>query len=222
MEIKNRIKEIKKIRLGDINHNPSNWRTHPESQRSAFKGILQEIGWASIPIVYHSEKTGGLTLIDGELRKEENPDMEVDVAILDINDAEADVLLKSFDALTSLAVPDPQAFLSLDAPIQNPDLRHMLEDMNQQMAAMLEKTAKNKAPSTEPELKISPELLERHDYLVFYFDNDLDWQVACERFGIEQVLCGPVGNKTIQQKGLSRVLPGSQLLESTQDDISHD
>jgi hypothetical protein len=65
----------------------------------------------------------------------------------------------------------------------------------------------------KPELEISPELLERHDYVVFYFDNELDWQVAQDLLGVEKVKGGPVGNKTIVQTGLGRVIPGSLLLE---------
>ncbi len=69
----------------------------------------------------------------------------------------------------------------------------------------------------KPELTISPELYERHDYLVFYFDNEFDWQVATELFGVEQVQGGKVGNKTIVQKGLGRVIPASKLLELLDD-----
>jgi len=62
-----------------------------------------------------------------------------------------------------------------------------------------------------PELEISPELLERHDYLVIYFDNQLDWNVAEELFSLEKVYTAPVKGKTIKQKGTGRVLPASRL-----------
>lgn len=63
------------------------------------------------------------------------------------------------------------------------------------------------------ELTIGPELLERHDYLVFYFDNEFDWKVATERLGVGTTLGGQVGKKTIQNKGIGRVLSGKRLLE---------
>jgi hypothetical protein len=65
----------------------------------------------------------------------------------------------------------------------------------------------------EAELTISPELFERHDYLVFYFDNEFDWQVAVERLEVPMVLSGQVGKRTLAKKGLGRVLPASKLLE---------
>jgi len=64
----------------------------------------------------------------------------------------------------------------------------------------------------EPELTISPELFERHDYLVFYFDHEFDWQVACEALQVGPVLSGKVGHRTMVKKGLGRVLPASKLL----------
>lgn len=63
----------------------------------------------------------------------------------------------------------------------------------------------------EPELAISPELLERHDYVVIYADNQLDWNVLSELLQLEKVYTAPVHGKTIKQKGLGRVIPASKL-----------
>ena len=63
----------------------------------------------------------------------------------------------------------------------------------------------------EPEYTISPELLERHDYIVIYFDNELDWNVALDLFDLQKVETAPVKGKTLRQKGLCRVLPASKL-----------
>ncbi len=64
----------------------------------------------------------------------------------------------------------------------------------------------------EPECEIAVELLERHDYLVLYFDNEFDWKVACERFGVKKVEGTKVGGKTVTQKGLGRVIDGKKVL----------
>lgn len=64
----------------------------------------------------------------------------------------------------------------------------------------------------EAELSISPELFERADYLVFAFDNELDWQVAVEALQVPQVLSGKVGRSTFKHRGLGRVLPAAKLL----------
>lgn len=69
----------------------------------------------------------------------------------------------------------------------------------------------------EPECEIGVELLERHDYLVLYFDNQFDWQVACERFGVKSVKCAKVGDKSVEQKGLGRILDGKAVLRKLND-----
>lgn len=131
LDIRNRIIEIKRMKLGDIAHNPRNWRTHPPEQRETFNGILKEIGFAGVPLAYNSERTGTLTYVDGHLRKETAPDLLADVAILDITDAEADLLLSLFDPLGDMAGTDDK---QLDALLQeintdNPALQRALADL---------------------------------------------------------------------------------------------
>ncbi len=67
----------------------------------------------------------------------------------------------------------------------------------------------------KPEQEISPELFERHDYLVFVFDNDLDWQVITQRLGIKAVKTKKIGSSTIIHTGTGRVIDGKKLLEMT-------
>jgi hypothetical protein len=51
---------------------------------------------------------GRLKLLDGHLRRDLDPDMEVDVEILDVNDDEARALLLSIDPLAALAETQTQ------------------------------------------------------------------------------------------------------------------
>jgi hypothetical protein len=68
---------------------------------------------------------GRLKLIDGHLRRDLDPDMEVDVEILDVTDAEARALLLSIDPLAALAETQCQLHERLMelTPTVNPDLR---------------------------------------------------------------------------------------------------
>lgn len=72
--------------------------------------------------------------------------------------------------------------------------------------------SKNSEDVGKAELEISPELHERHDYLLFIFDNEFDWQVACEAFGVKAVRCEPNNKSTIKQTGLGRVISAKELL----------
>ena len=100
-EYRDRIKELKRVRASELKTNPKNWRTHPESQASALKGVLSEVGWADA--VLARETADGLELIDGHLRKEIAPDELVPVLILDVDEAEADKILLTHDPLAAMA-----------------------------------------------------------------------------------------------------------------------
>ena len=63
-----------------------------------------------------------------------------------------------------------------------------------------------------PELEICEELLEEHDYIVFYFDNTLDWNVAKEIFNIKKEMKHDT-TATYKNIGLGRVKSGKELLK---------
>ncbi len=117
-DIQDRISEIRKMRLGDIADNSHNWRLHPERQRKALSEVYKKVGWAGMPLVYFSEREGKLTFIDGHLRKEETPDLTVRVAVTDLNDTEADILLSTYDPLGRLAEVNVDALAELEKSIE--------------------------------------------------------------------------------------------------------
>ena len=45
MNIRDRIKELRRVRAGDLRPHPKNWRTHPENQHNALRGMLAEVGY---------------------------------------------------------------------------------------------------------------------------------------------------------------------------------
>jgi|TARA_R110002020_G_scaffold98571_7_gene234493 hypothetical protein len=104
MEIRNRIKELRQVKASAILPNPKNWRKHPEQQSNALRGMLTEIGYADALVAYENKK--GLMLIDGHLRAETTPDMEVPVLVTDLTEEEADKLLATLDPLGTMAQSD--------------------------------------------------------------------------------------------------------------------
>src|SRR5436305_3552167 len=100
--IRNRIKCHRRVRAGDLVPHEFNYRTHPEVQRAALEALYQEVGFARSLLAYELPD-GRLKLIDGHLRRDIDPDMEVDVEVLDVSDEEARALLLSIDPLAALA-----------------------------------------------------------------------------------------------------------------------
>jgi hypothetical protein len=121
--VRNRIKSHRKVRAGDLVPHEWNFRTHPHAQRAALAGIYEEVGFARSLLAYELPD-GRLKLIDGHLRRDFDPDMEVDVEILDVTDAEARQLLLTIDPLAALAQQEEQLHQRLldITPTQSPEL----------------------------------------------------------------------------------------------------
>jgi len=101
--IRNRIKGHRRVRAGDLVPHEFNYRLHSDVQRKALQALYREVGFARSLLAYELPD-GRLKLIDGHLRRDLDPDMEVDVEILDVSDDEARTLLLSIDPLAALAL----------------------------------------------------------------------------------------------------------------------
>jgi hypothetical protein len=122
--IRNRIKEHRRVRAGDLVPHELNFRRHPQYQRRALAAVYENVGFARSLLAYELPD-GRLKLIDGHLRRDLDPDMEVDVEVLDLTDAEARVLLLSIDPLAELAETQEQLHQRLMelTPVDDADLR---------------------------------------------------------------------------------------------------
>lgn len=164
INIRDRIKEFKRVKASEFLDNQKNWRTHPEAQAGALKGILEQIGIAGALTAYHSPRNNGkLTLIDGHLRKGA-ADVEWPVLILDVDDAEADLLLATLDPLASIAGTNAEA---LD------DLLRGVETGNAELMAFLDELAQKAG--------IVPEVEAPEDFKEF--DEDLATDYKCPKCG---------------------------------------
>ncbi len=101
--MKNRIKEHRTVRAGDLVPHEMNPRVHSAEQREALEALLGEIGFARSLLAYELPD-GRLKLIDGHLRQGTlDPDEQITVEVLDVSDDEARKLLLSIDPLAQLA-----------------------------------------------------------------------------------------------------------------------
>jgi len=93
-QIRDRIKELRRVRAGDLRPNPKNWRRHPQAQAAALDGLLREIGYA---------------------------DALVPVLVLDVTEEEADKLLLTLDPLAAMAQSDASRIESLLQTVRTDD-----------------------------------------------------------------------------------------------------
>ena len=117
MKVKDRIKELRRVSVGELLANPKNYRKHPQRQRQALREVLARIGFADALLARETER--GLELIDGHLRKEElDPKQKVPVLILDVNEREADEILLTLDPLAGMANIDAEKLEALTGLIE--------------------------------------------------------------------------------------------------------
>lgn len=129
MKIRDRIKALRRVKASELIPHPKNWRTHPESQRDALRGLLAEVGYAGAALA--RETPEGLVLIDGHLRADLTPETKIPVLVLDVTEEEADKLLATFDPIGAMAGTNAEALKSLlrEVNTESDALRQMLDAM---------------------------------------------------------------------------------------------
>jgi DNA modification methylase len=110
--IRDRIRELRRVRAAELVPNPKNWRRHPKAQAAALRGLLQELGYSDA-LLARETPDGRLMLIDGHLRAETTPDVQVPVLVLDLDEKESDKLLLTLDPLAALAESDSDRISAL-------------------------------------------------------------------------------------------------------------
>ena len=155
MKIRDRIKELRRVPASELIPNPKNWRTHPEAQANALRGILSEVGIAGA--VLARETPEGLMLIDGHLRAETLGTGDVPVLVLDVNEAEADKLLATFDPLSAMAEADPVKLDTLlrDVDTGSEELQKMLAELADE-AGLYQEESKEIVEDEVPEPPVDP------------------------------------------------------------------
>jgi hypothetical protein len=182
MHIRDRIKELRRVPARELRPNPRNWRTHPDSQRDALRGVLAEIGYADALLVRELEDNA-LELVDGHLRAETTPDAMVPVLVLDVTQEEADKILLTLDPLASLAGVDQDRLADLltTTKFTSPYLEQMLDELAREAAAA---ESAFDAAAERPEVEI-PEAWQ----VVVQCDSEEDQQAVYQRMREEGYRC---------------------------------
>jgi ParB-like chromosome segregation protein Spo0J len=183
MQIRDRIRELRRVKAGQLRPHPKNWRTHPQAQQDALRGLLAEIGYAGA-LLARELPDGSLELIDGHLRAETTPDAEVPVLVVDLDESEAAKLLALHDPLAALAQPDHEALARLldEVKTENEAVQAVLDQMMTGQSA-----APPEDPSDDPQpndLKI-PETFQ----VVVECRDEAEQQALFERLTAEGLHC---------------------------------
>jgi len=119
---RNRITERRQMKIGELDKNKFNPKTHPDNQKRRLDAILNKFGQVGEIYAWHSERNNGnLTIFDGNGRHSLDPDQTWDIAITDLTDAEVDELVLMYDPVAQLAQIDIPQAMSLMTDIHEPD-----------------------------------------------------------------------------------------------------
>lgn len=169
--MRNRVKELRMVSASELHRNPKNWRRHPEPQKRALAALLNEIGFAGAELA-RELPDGSLELIDGHCRADLAGDEKVPVLILDVDEAEADKILATFDPIGAMAETDGVALAELLRTVQTQD-----QDLADMLTALLEEAGGMEAEpggqeSSSGEVDSDFEMGCKCPKCGFEFDND--------------------------------------------------
>ena len=197
--------QIENIPIGDLKAYDKNSRTHSKKQVAQVVASIKEVGFTNPWLVDE-----GNTLIAGHGRLMAAKELKMDeipcVRLSHLSEAQkkAYVIADNKIALNSgwdddllkseLADLDDLGF---DVSVTGFD--DILED-----AGM--------GGEQEGEVKFSEYLNEAHNYVVLYFENDIDWLQAQTHFNLESVHSKRANGKT-WSKGIGRVVDGAEYLK---------
>lgn len=181
MQIRDRVKELRRVKAGLLRPNAKNWRTHPQAQRDALRGVLAEVGYADA-LLARELPDGSLELIDGHLRAETTPDMEVPVLILDLDDREAAKLLALHDPLAGMAEANEQMLAELLAEVETSN--ESVQELLDSLLAGDEPEENDQAAAAPPEVDVSDCY-----QVVIECDDEEHQQVVYERMKGEGFKC---------------------------------
>ncbi|MFO0845887.1 MAG: hypothetical protein U0797_26480 [Gemmataceae bacterium] len=182
--VRNRIARHVRVRAGDLVPHELNPRRHPHAQRRALLALYAEVGFARSLLAYELPD-GRLKLLDGHLRRDIDPDMLVDVEVLDVNDEEARKLLLSIDPLATLAEHD---VTKLD------ELRRLTESESDELTNLWRSIAASEAAAEEAidqaRRAPRPPAVGGEQFLILIECPDEPTQLALlERFAAEGLTC---------------------------------
>ena len=189
--LRTRITGMQFLKGKDLQDHFGNFRTHPQHQREALGGVLRDIGIAGALLVYQSERQGGLTVIDGHLRKGDYPAQEWPCLMTDLDDAEADYMLLMHDELGRQAEREKVAMQALMERVKSGEagVQALMGLMADELGILLDQVHGHGTLDDipEPEIDRAEELREKWGVEVGQL-----WQL-----GRHRVLCGDCTDKAV-------------------------
>ena len=208
--IKKNINELKYA-----HYNPRKKLKPEDKEYQKIKKSIEEFGYVE-PIIINKDNT----IIGGHQRLTVLKDLgyeEVDVIQIDIDKTKEKALNIALNKITGEWDYAMLGDLLLELDSENYDLEITgFEDY--EIEDILAPISNEKDEKKDiKDIEFSEIIGEEHNYIVLYFDNEIDWLQAESLFDIKQVKCGSTRsdgkiNKGMNRVGIGRVLKGREAI----------
>jgi len=178
-QIRDRVRELRRVKASDLRPNPRNWRSHPAAQLDALKGVLAEVGYAGAALA-RELPDGSLELIDVHARAEISGDAELPVLVLDVTDEEAKKILATFDPLGSLADTETEKLELLLSEVEFDN-----DAVNEMLSNLLGGTDDSNAGGDEA----GPTEIKEQFQILVTCKSEAEQAALLERFAVEGLEC---------------------------------
>ena len=205
---RDRVKELVRLKPSEIIVNESNWHEHPAEQIDFFRGLLAEVGFAGVCMVFVNEN-GKFELIDGEMRQSvaSDGDFEIPCIVLDVTREEAEKLLAFHDKIGEMGLTNDKKLFELidrmflrDASLtQNADILLSTLDLDQSKPEPADGTQVQ-------QLELVPH--EHYDYVIVLARNIQDWGRMHDLLKLKTVKYG----RTKSRVGIGRAIEANYLI----------
>lgn len=192
--------KIEYVPIDSIKLYENNAKLHPKEQIEQIKKSMQEFGNIDPIGVWHNEivEGHGRYLAAKALQFETVPVIRLD----ELTDEQRKAYALVHNKLTMNS--------DFDIDILSDELDKIFDIDMSDFGFESDFDEKEEIKKEEGEVPFTEELLLTHNYIVLYFDNDFDWEVAQDKFGLEQVK--DLIPRKGQPKGVGRVINGKKVL----------
>lgn len=206
--------EWETVAINDLNpavYNPRKLLTPKDKEYQKLKRSIEEFGYVD-PIIVNKRNH---VVVGGHQRLNVLIAMgyeEIDVVYVDLDEKREKALNIALNKISGKWQEETLKDILLDLDNGDFDVELTGFDMDE-IEKLMNKFADDFDQGAE--IEFAQELMEEHQYLVLYFDNSLDWQVAKELFGIKTVAAK--WSEKRNRSGVGRVVRGADILKKIQD-----
>lgn len=191
-------------KVDDLIEYENNNKDHPEEQIETIADSIRELGFRN-PILIDSENV--IIAGHGRLLAAKKLGM-TDVPCILVDDLTEDQIKKY------RLMDNRTAELSMD---NMENIKMELEELNDEQlnnlyAGVLDDDGpSSKSKEKKAEIEFTEELMEAHNYVVLYFDNEVDWMTAVDKLGITTKKT-PDSRPWYERAGIGRVVKGADVI----------